>query len=135
MGFLSIPFLPASFAVLETWIARIFVSTNWTSAMVCDALIAVQLLLGLISIGPWAALLIYDLLLYVCRACAHEMPIVGGRARGKARPRAPSLTERPSGRRRNFSFASRGIDRPVVNTGSNNADSQDARPRRTAGKD
>ncbi|EDU46010.1 hypothetical protein PtrSN002B_008644 [Pyrenophora tritici-repentis] len=117
MGFLSIPFLPESFAVFETWIARAF------------------LFLGLISIGPWAALLIYDLLLYVCRACAHEMPIIGGRARGKARPRAPSLTERPSGRRRNFSFASRAIDRPVMNTGSANAGSQDARYRQTAGKD
>ncbi|CAI9625868.1 unnamed protein product [Alternaria burnsii] len=87
MGFLSI--LPANLAVVETWITRIF------------------LFLGLVAIGPWAALLVYDLLLYCCRAGAYEIPFIGGRARGKARPRAPSLTERPSGHRRKFSIASR----------------------------
>lgn len=56
-------------------------------------------------IGPWAALVIYDLVLYVFRAVTYEFPVVGGRARGKARPRAPSLTERPNGRRRRFSLA------------------------------
>ncbi|KNG49487.1 hypothetical protein DDE82_004923 [Stemphylium lycopersici] len=108
MGFLSI--LPESFAVLETWITRIF------------------LFLGLAAIGPWAALLIYDLLLYFFRAGAYEIPFVGGRARGKARPRAPSLTERPSGHRRKFSL--RGFDRPVLSTGGANGESQDARYRR-----
>ncbi|KAF1947858.1 hypothetical protein EJ02DRAFT_333407 [Clathrospora elynae] len=110
MGLLSI--LPASFAGVETWITRLF------------------LFLGLIAIGPWAALLVYDLLLYIFRACAYEVPVVGGRARGKARPRAPSLTERPSGHRRKFSLASRGIDRPVLSTGGTGAGSQDARYRR-----
>jgi hypothetical protein len=110
MGFLSI--LPANLAVVETWITRIFVSP--------------------VAIGPWAALLVYDLILYGCRASAYEIPVVGGRARGKARPRAPSLTERPSGRRRKFSIASRGIDRPVMSTGGMDTDPQDARHRHIA---
>ncbi|KAJ5057096.1 hypothetical protein J3E72DRAFT_249539 [Bipolaris maydis] len=112
MGLFSI--LPESFAVVETWITRIFVST--------------VLFLGLIAIAPWAVLLVYDILLYVFRAGAHEIPVVGGRARGKSRPRAPSLTERPSGRRRKFSF--RGFEKPVLNTGGTNTDSHDARSRR-----
>lgn len=66
-----------------------------------------KLFLGLVTIGPWAALLVYDLLLYIIRAIAYEIPVLGGRSRGKARPRAPSLTERPSGRRRRFSLARR----------------------------
>lgn len=89
-----------------------------------------QLFLGLLAIGPWAALLIYDILLYLFRAGAHEIPVFGGRARGKARPRAPSLTERPSGRRREFSL--RGFDKPVLGTGAAKADSQGARHRRIA---
>ncbi|KAF1978570.1 hypothetical protein BU23DRAFT_549990 [Bimuria novae-zelandiae CBS 107.79] len=62
---------------------------------------------GLVMIGPWAFLLAYDLLLYIARSATYEVPFVGGRARGKARPRAPSLTERPSGHRRKFSLAQR----------------------------
>lgn len=54
-------------------------------------------------IGPWLALLVYDLVLYLFRSAAYEIPYIGGRARGKARPRAPSLTERPTGHRRRFS--------------------------------
>ena len=56
-------------------------------------------------IGPWVFLILYDLLLYIVRSVTYEIPFVGGRARGKARPRAPSLTERPSGHRRRFSLA------------------------------
>ena len=41
--------------------------------------------------------LAYDLLLYVWRTITYEIPIIGGRARGKERPRAPSLKERPGG--------------------------------------
>lgn len=109
MGILSI--LPQSLIVVETWITRLF------------------LFLGLVAIGPWAALLVYDLLLYLFRATAYEVPVVGGRARGKARPRAPSLTERPSGHRRKFSIASRGIDTPVLSTGGAGTESHDARYR------
>lgn len=64
-------------------------------------------------IGPWAMLVVYDLILYVFRAVTYEIPVVGGRARGKARPRAPSLTERPNGHRRKFSLA-----RPKEDTGT-----------------
>ncbi|PSN66831.1 hypothetical protein BS50DRAFT_634298 [Corynespora cassiicola Philippines] len=105
MGLLSI--LPENFAGVETWITRLF------------------LVLGAISIGPWAALLFYDLVLYVFRSITHDIPYVGGRARGKARPRAPSLTERPSGHRRRFSLARRS-DQKAQSSGQN-ADTADPR--------
>jgi hypothetical protein len=89
-----------------------------------------QLFLGLVCIGPWAALLIYDLILYIFRAALYEIPVVGGRARGKARPRAPSLTERPTGRRRRFSLARR-PDGRAQSTGGGDADAPDARHRYT----
>lgn len=68
-----------------------------------------QLLLGVITIGPWLLFIVYDLVLYIFRAITYELPYFGGRARGRQRPRAPSLTERPSGRARTFS-----IVRPVM---------------------
>ena len=49
--------------------------------------------------------LAYDLLLYLWRFATYGLPYVGGRARGRNRPRAPSLTERPNGHRRQISFA------------------------------
>ncbi|KAF2205022.1 hypothetical protein GQ43DRAFT_86234 [Delitschia confertaspora ATCC 74209] len=112
MGLFSI--LPESLSGLETWMARLF------------------LVLGVITIGPWAILLLYDVLLYIWRSIAHEIPFVGGRARGKARPRAPSLTERPSGRQRRFSLA-----RPVVSvvqTGGIRPDPSDLRFRYIRGE-
>lgn len=57
------------------------------------------------TIGPWAALVIYDIILYIVRAIAYEVPFFGGRARGRGRPRAPSFIERPNGRRRTFSIS------------------------------
>lgn len=57
------------------------------------------------TIGPWALFLIYDMLLYIVRAVHHEIPYYGGRASGMRRPRAPTLTERPNGRRRTFSIS------------------------------
>ncbi|KAH7400856.1 hypothetical protein DE146DRAFT_755300 [Phaeosphaeria sp. MPI-PUGE-AT-0046c] len=108
MGLLSI--FPESFAVVETWITRIF------------------LFLGIVTIGPWAALLVYDLVLYIFRATTYEIPVVGGRARGKARPRAPSLTERPTGHRRRFSLARRPDDHAQSTSGIG-TDSPDARYR------
>ncbi|KAL9602343.1 MAG: hypothetical protein Q9219_001909 [cf. Caloplaca sp. 3 TL-2023] len=62
------------------------------------------LLLGVLTIGPWALLIVYDLLLWIFRSVLYFIPFVGGRARGKRRPRAPSLSERPSGRPRTFSI-------------------------------
>ncbi|EON64897.1 hypothetical protein W97_04131 [Coniosporium apollinis CBS 100218] len=79
--------LPDNLSTVEAWAARIFI------------------LLGVLTIGPWALLIIYDLLLYSWRSATHEIPVIGGRARGRQRPRAPSLTERPSGHRRKFSLA------------------------------
>lgn len=87
---------------------------------------SLQLAFGLVIIGPWAALVIYDLILYVFRTITYEIPVVGGRARGKARPRAPSLTERPNGHRRRFSLA-RPKDDPAQSTGASAADRSDAR--------
>lgn len=59
------------------------------------------------TIGPWTILLIYDLLLYIWRTVTYEVPGIGGRARGKHRPRAPSLSQRPSGNPRRFSIGRR----------------------------
>jgi hypothetical protein len=83
-------------------------------------------------IGPWAILVIYDLILYVFRAVTYEIPVIGGRARGKARPRAPSLTERPNGHRRNFSLA-RSKEDTGNGTGSGTVDAPEARSRRSNG--
>jgi hypothetical protein len=58
--------------------------------------------MALFTIGPWALFLIYDVVLYFWRAIAYEVPVVGGRARGRQRPRAPTLTERPGGETRNL---------------------------------
>jgi len=82
-------------------------------------------------IGPWAALLIYDLVLYIVRYLTYEIPVIGGRARGKARPRAPSLTERPTGHRRRFSLARRPEERAQSSGGSQERTS-DARFRHIA---
>ena len=105
MGVFSI--FPESFALastVELWIARIFVSSH-VRHMEHNCSQTPQLFLGLVMIGPWAALLIYDLVLYFVRMFSYPIPVVCGRARGKSRPRAPSLTERPTGRRRRFSLA------------------------------
>ncbi|KAI4253754.1 MAG: hypothetical protein LQ352_003501 [Teloschistes flavicans] len=64
-----------------------------------------ELLLGVLTLGPWALLIVYDLLLWIFRCIYYVIPFIGGRARGKKRPRAPSLSERPSGRRRTFSIS------------------------------
>jgi hypothetical protein len=56
--------------------------------------------MALFTVGPWAIFLIYDVVLYFWRAVAYEVPVVGGRARGRQRPRAPTLTERPDGETR-----------------------------------
>ena len=104
--------LPAHLTIIETWIIRFFVgpkrspSTHWK--LTCR-----KLLLGICTIGPWALMLVYDLVLYIFRSIAYEIPYYGGRARGRRRPRAPSLAERPNGRPRSFSLsvnASSGLD-------------------------
>ena len=60
----------------------------------------------MLTIGPWAIFLLYDVFLYIFRAIAYDIPYIGGRARGRQRPRAPSLAQRPSGRPRTLSLTS-----------------------------
>lgn len=95
--------LPAHLTVIETWIIRFFVR-SLISFNHHKLTYILQLLLGIITIGPWLILIVYDLVLYIVRAIAYEVPYFGGRARGRQRPRAPSLSERPSGRARTFSI-------------------------------
>ncbi|PLB52841.1 hypothetical protein P170DRAFT_472734 [Aspergillus steynii IBT 23096] len=79
--------LPPELIYVESWAARFFV------------------ILGIITIFPWAVLLLFDVSLYLWRTVGYEFPVVGGRARGMQRPRAPSLNERPDGQRRAFGLA------------------------------
>ncbi|KAE8557014.1 hypothetical protein TMatcc_004439 [Talaromyces marneffei ATCC 18224] len=78
--------LPDSMSTWETWIIRVFI------------------FLGVLTIGPWAGLVIFDIVYYFARVIVYEFPFIGGRANGERKPRAPTLTERPSGRRRAFSL-------------------------------
>lgn len=68
-------------------------------------LMSQQLFLAIVTFGPWIALLVYDIVLYLWRSATFDLPQIGGRARGRQRPRAPSLKERPDGHRRQFSVA------------------------------
>jgi hypothetical protein len=97
--------LPASISFIETWLIRIFVSglPKLWRVRLTDAIF--KIVLGALTIGPWLLFIIYDLVLYVFRAATYDIPYVGGRARNRPRPRAPSLTERPSGRTRTFNLA------------------------------
>lgn len=54
-----------------------------------------QFVLGLITIVPWGVLLVFDAALYLYHWLLYEFPVVGGRARGQQRPRAPSFNEGP----------------------------------------
>lgn len=103
--------LPAYLTAFETWIIRFFVCPASFHSIPSPAqkhpqLITPlpQLILGIVTIGPWLLVLTYDLVLYIFRALAYDIPFIGGRARGSQRPRAPSFTERPSGRARTFSI-------------------------------
>ncbi|KKK18862.1 hypothetical protein ARAM_002737 [Aspergillus rambellii] len=69
--------LPADLIYIESWVVRIFI------------------LLGILTILPWAVLIVFDFGLYIWRILTYEIPVVGGRARGMQRPRAPSLNELP----------------------------------------
>lgn len=83
--------LPPELVYLEVWAAKLFS------------------VLALLSITPCLALIIFDIILYMYRVILYEIPVVGGRSRGTRRPRAPSLSERPDGRRRAFSFTGVGV--------------------------
>jgi hypothetical protein len=72
-----------------------------------------QFLLAAITFGPWIALLVYDIILYIWRSATFDLPQIGGRARGqRQRPRAPSLKERPDGHKRSLSLLA-GVLPPV----------------------
>ncbi|OGE48112.1 hypothetical protein PENARI_c032G02979 [Penicillium arizonense] len=82
--------LPQELTHLESWAARVF------------------FVLGLITIGPWAFLILLDAAIWLYRMILWDFPWIGGRARGQQRPRAPSLNERPDGQRRAFGL--RGVE-------------------------
>ncbi|KAI2819657.1 hypothetical protein CBS63078_5409 [Aspergillus niger] len=71
-----------------------------TLSYIESSVVHIFIFLGFVTIFPWAALLIFDICLYTGRMLTFELPVVGGRARGKQRPRAPSLNERPGGQPR-----------------------------------
>ena len=80
--------------------------------------------------GPWALVLAYDFVLYIWRSTTYKIPVVGGEARGRQRPRAPSLTKRPSGHRRQISLV--GTDAAVFE--EEDETGQQYRQRMTASK-
>jgi hypothetical protein len=79
-----------------------------------------QFALGLITIGPWAFLVFLDATIWLYLMILWELPWIGGRARGRQRPRAPSLNERPGGQRRAFGL--RGVE---TDTGDSEVDLND----------
>ncbi|KAJ5420662.1 hypothetical protein N7465_003181 [Penicillium sp. CMV-2018d] len=97
--------LPSELTHLEIWAARIF------------------FFLGLITIGPWAFLVFLDATIWLYRMILWEVPWIGGRARGRQRPRAPSLNERPGGQRRAFGL--RGVE---TDTGDSEGGDRDDSP-------
>lgn len=54
--------------------------------------------------GPWTLLLIYDFFLFLTRTATYELPVIGGRARGRQKPKPPTLKERPNGQPRRLSI-------------------------------
>ncbi|CAI7600730.1 unnamed protein product [Penicillium bialowiezense] len=94
--------LPPELTHLESWAASIF------------------FFLGLVTIGPWAFLVLLDATIWIYRMILWELPWVGGRARGRQRPRAPSLHERPGGQRRALGL--RGVE---TDSGGSEGDDQD----------
>jgi hypothetical protein len=128
MGLLSL--LPESLQTVETWIIRIFVGHAASPpAHPLPSLTTTQFLLAAITFGPWLALLVYDIILYIWRSATFDLPQIGGRARGqRQRPRAPSLKERPDGHKRRFSLAAvlppvdfHQVDGPAVTTPTSSA--------------
>ncbi|KAG9248736.1 hypothetical protein BJ878DRAFT_309743 [Calycina marina] len=78
--------LPESIRHIEVWIIKFF------------------LFLAALAIGPWLLLILYDILLFIFRVATYHIPYIGGRARNRPRPRAPSLSEKSSGRARTLSL-------------------------------
>lgn len=101
---------PHQFYVYETWLVRAF------------------LFLGIVTIGPWVVFLFYDLVLFAWHVATYDIPYLGGRAKGRARLRAPSLTERPDGRPRtlHYSSPSRSSEKQPTFTSSSRHPRQDS---------
>jgi hypothetical protein len=113
--------LPQELTHVESWAARVFVccvsSPEPPYDAVADLPRILQVVLGLLTIGPWAFLIFLDATIWLYRMVLWEFPCVGGRARGYQRPRAPSLNERPDGQRRAFGL--RGVE---TDTGESDGD-------------
>lgn len=94
--------LPSHLTVYETWVIRI-----------C-------LFLAVLNLSPWLLAIFYDLVLWICRSVWHEVPLVGGRAQGRIRPRRPGLAAVAAGNGRRMSLsgmiAGTGIDRAQTRT-------------------
>ena len=63
-------------------------------------------------------MIVYDIILYLFRTATYEIPYFGGRARNRPRPRAPSLSERPSGKPRRFSLTVPGVPAVEIREGA-----------------
>ena len=129
--------LPDHLSSFETWIARLFVGLPGSplSPLHQPAEHCSQIFFGVVTIGPWAVLIIYDLVLYCSRTVAYELPVFGGRATGKRSPRAPSLTD---GQRRQLSpMMHAGDEADARASGTSRAADSDAsiQSRRTAKED
>ncbi|KAJ5749103.1 uncharacterized protein N7511_010799 [Penicillium nucicola] len=113
--------LPQELTHLESWAARVFVCCAPFPELPMTQLLTYpgfsQFVLGLITIGPWAFLILLDATIWLYRMILWEFPGIGGRARGQQRPRAPSLNERPDGQRRAFKL--RGVE---TDTGESDGD-------------
>lgn len=69
---------------------------------------------------PWTAILFFDFALYVCHMVLYEFPLIGGRARGARRPRAPSISQRlDGGQRTGFALGANGDEGEEDITGEN----------------
>ncbi|KAE8152699.1 hypothetical protein BDV25DRAFT_150620, partial [Aspergillus avenaceus] len=58
--------LPAEFTYVESWLARVFI------------------ILGLLTIAPWALLIIFDILFYLWRVLIAKIPIGNNNANANA---------------------------------------------------
>lgn len=106
--------LPAGISFIETWAIRVFVCLNLFPYAHVRVANHDQLLLGALVIAPWMLVIIYDMILYLFRTATYDIPVIGGRARNRPRPRAPSLSERPSGRPRNLTIPSFSASTPEI---------------------
>ena len=97
MSWISV--LPEQFAYIEWWITRTFVSAPHDVPPFCEfsSLIMKKLILAALIAVPFILLIIYDFVMYAFRVTTYEIPYIGGRARNRPRPRAPTLSERPDG--------------------------------------